>query len=129
MQLLHPIRQDLQRLIGLLGIVRGKVHTEIVLAAHIPVHHELHGQGGLLTGIEDHRTDDRCRRSTPLDDFNVGLLREAQRLIADVSNLELDLDSLSQCHIAEIDFLLVDLQRRRAQQLTGQSDAESQQNP
>ena len=105
---MHPVRQDGQRLIGLFGIIRGHMHTEVMLAAHIAVHHELHRQRSLLTGIEDHRTDGRCRRSTPLDDFNVGFLREAQRLIADVRHLELGLDGLSQRHIAEIDFFLID---------------------
>lgn len=90
----HPVRQNLQRLIELPGIIRGQVHAKIVLTAHVAVHHERHREGSLLTGIEGHRTDDRCRRSTPLDGFDVGPLCEAQRLIADVSHLELNLDCL-----------------------------------
>ena len=70
------------------------MHTEIMLAAHIAMHHKLHRQRGLLTGIEDHRTDGRCRRSTSLHDFDVRLPLEGQWLIANIGDLKFDLDRL-----------------------------------
>ncbi len=107
--LLYPIRQHFHGLLRLFGIICHEIHPEVMFAAHIPMHHELHGDRRLLTWIEDHRPDGRCGWSTPFDDFNVRLLREAQWLIADVGHFEFGLYGLPQRHIAEIDIFFVDL--------------------
>lgn len=93
--LLHPIRQNRYGLIGLHGIVREQMHAEVVLATHIAVHHKLDVHRCLLTGIKDHRTDGRCGRSTPLDNFDVWRLSEAQWLFTDVCHFKLGLDGLT----------------------------------
>lgn len=69
------------------------MHTKIVLATHVAVHHELHRKGRRFTGFEDHRTDGRNRGSAPLLDFDIRHFGKAQVLVADVSELEGDLDS------------------------------------
>lgn len=48
--------------------------AELVPAVHASVHHEAHSYDCLLTGIQDRRTDDRARRSTPLDEFDDWIL-------------------------------------------------------
>ncbi len=75
------------------------MHAKIVLAAHITVHHKLHRERGLLAGIECHRTDDGRRRSTPLNHFNVGLLRKLQWPIADIGHFKLRFNGTPQCQI------------------------------
>jgi hypothetical protein len=110
----HPIRQNLQSLIGIVGIVRGQMHAEVVQAAHIAMHHKRHRHCGLLSRLEDRRTDGRNGRSTANLDFDEGLRGEAQRLIAGVRDLERYADGLAQLHIAQIDFLPVSHQFRCA---------------
>ena len=111
---MHPVRENFYCFLGLLWIIRHQVYPEIVFAAHVTMHHELHGQRGLFTRIEDHRTDGRCRRSTSLNHFDIGLLGKTQWLIADVGYLELGLDGLPQRDSPEINVFLIDLQSRSA---------------
>ncbi len=85
---LFPIRENLYGFIRLAGIIRNQVYAKIMFAAHIAVHHERHGHGGLLAGIDNHRTDGRYWRSTPRRDFDVRLFRELQRLIAGVGQFK-----------------------------------------
>ena len=82
--LLHPIRQNGQLHLRFRRIVGPEMDAEVMLAAHVAVHHELQNQAGALAGLEGHRTDDRSGRSTSLYDFDVGLLAEDERLITNV---------------------------------------------
>ena len=90
----YPIGKHCHRSIGLLGIVTGQVDAEVMHPFHTLVHHELHGEVRALTGLEDHRTDGRDRRSTPLDDFDIRLLFKPQWLVPNIRNLKSHLDRL-----------------------------------
>jgi hypothetical protein len=84
----HPIRQHGQGVVGLGWVIGRQMDGEIMHAAHITVHHELHFDLGAVTRLKDHRTDGRSRRSAPLHDFNVRLLTEAQWLVTDIGYIK-----------------------------------------
>jgi hypothetical protein len=86
------------------------VNSEVVLAAHVTVHHELHRELRPLAGLEGRRTDGRDGRSTPLDDLDVGRLRKLERLIADIRQDELGFDGLAKTDVPEVDRLAIDLE-------------------
>src|SRR3990172_10841657 len=90
----HPIRKHCYGAIGLLGIVAGQMNSEVMLPFHTLVHHELHREICALPGLEYHRTDGRSRWSTPLHDFDIRLLFEAEWLIPNIRNLKSHLDRL-----------------------------------
>ena len=102
----HPVRQHLHRPVGASRVVADEVETEIVRPAHVAVHHEDHRHRSLLARPKDHRTDGRCGRSTPLDDFNPRFLAEAQRLVADIGQLDVHLDLPPELDIPKVDLLL-----------------------
>ncbi len=76
MFLLHPIGEDLDDFIRLGWIIGLQMQAEIVLAAHIPVHHVFHRNHGAVTRLDDHRTDGRGGGSAPLLDFHERRLAE-----------------------------------------------------
>jgi len=47
----HPIGEHRERLRRLGWVIGGQVNTEIMLAAHIAVHHKLHGEHGGFTRL------------------------------------------------------------------------------
>ena len=71
-----------------------------MLAVHSFVHHEFKGKGRALAWFDSHRTDGRSGRSTPLLDFNIGILCETQGSIARVGELERNLDRIAQFLVA-----------------------------
>lgn len=84
----HPVGDYSQDALGLLRVVGGHVDAEIVEAAHVAVHHELHREGRAFTGVEGHRTDGWSGRSAPRGDFDVRLAGDAERFIAHVGQGE-----------------------------------------
>ncbi len=59
--------------VRLFGIVGDQVHGKIVRAFHSFMHHENVGSyDRALTRLEDHRTDGQRRRSTPLQNLDIG---------------------------------------------------------
>jgi hypothetical protein len=103
----YPIGKHYQLLVALFRVVVGDVHAKIVHPIHALVHHETHRNSGLLTGIEDHRTEVRYRWSTTLLYFHVWLFAEAQRLIAHVCKLKRDRNRLTQRNVAQIYLVLI----------------------
>ena len=71
-----------------------------MLSAHIAMHHKLHRKIRAFTGLENHRTDGRNRRSATFDDFNIRLLIEAEGFVSNVRNSERGLNGLAQFHVA-----------------------------
>jgi hypothetical protein len=58
---------------------------------HAFVHHENSGfDRGAFTGFECHRTDGQFGRSAPLQYFDVGLFREAERARPGIGHLDLE---------------------------------------
>ena len=49
--LFDPVRQDCQRKILLERIIGTNMHSEIVHAAHVTVHHKAHGERNFLAGL------------------------------------------------------------------------------
>jgi len=96
--------------VRLLWVVSQQVHPEIVHAAHGTVHHKLHREGCGLAGLEDHRTDGRCGRSAPLDDFDVWRFIEPEGLVAHIGQAERCLDSLTKFYITKVYLLPVGFQ-------------------
>jgi hypothetical protein len=105
----YPVRQHRQGVIGLFGIITGQVDTEVMLAAHVAMHQEFHGEIGALTGLEYHRTDGRNRRSTPFDDINIGLFFETEGLVPNIRNFEAHLNRLAQFYFAQVNLLFIHL--------------------
>ena len=105
----HPIRENGEGLIGLVGVVIGDMDSKVMWPAHIAVHHELHRQYRRFTWLEGHRTDGRYRRSTPLAHFDIRRLGKTQRLVADVLQFKRSRDGFSQFYVSKIDLLLIDL--------------------
>jgi len=85
---LNPIREHGQGHILISRVIGLKIESEIVHAAHVSVHHKLNRKCGGFTGFECHRTDDRSRRSTPLDDLDSWRLGKLKHLVANVLKLE-----------------------------------------
>jgi len=84
----HPVGDYGQDALGLLRVIAGYVDTEVVEAAHVAVHHELHREGRAFTGVEGHRTDGWIGRSAPRGNFDIRLVGEAQGLISHVGQGE-----------------------------------------
>lgn len=76
----------------LFGIVRQDVNTEIMLAIHPGVHHELKLDGSLFAWLEGRRTDDSFGWSTPLAHFHARFALEGQRSIADILDVKYGFD-------------------------------------
>jgi hypothetical protein len=89
------------------------MHTEIVWAAHIAVHHEFHRKHRALTWFKDHRTDGWNRRSATLYNFNIWGLTEAQWLIARIIECKRYFNRLAQLDIAQVDLVPIHLQAWR----------------
>ena len=85
---LDPIGEHGQGRIRVGGAVIGQMQPEIVLPAHIAVHQEFHRYARAFTWLEDHRTDGRGGRSTPLLDFDVGILGETQGSVTCIGKLK-----------------------------------------
>ena len=111
LSLWNPVGENLYRPVGLGRIICNEVDAEVVFTAHIAVHHELHGQGRAVAGLEDHRTDGRGRRSASLHDLDIGRLGEAQGLVAHIRELKGSGDSLAKAHIAQVDRVFIRFQR------------------
>jgi hypothetical protein len=106
----NPIGEDGERDVFLVGIVVRDVNSEVMLPAHITVHHKLHRKGRRFTWLESHRTDDWGRKSTPLLDFNIRFFREKKRLIAGIGYCKGDLDRGAQPHITQIYLFFIHLE-------------------
>lgn len=83
-RLLTPVREHSQLLLRLKRIVGLENDSEVVLAFHAFMHHELHREIGLLTWLQGRRTDDNSGRSAALDDFGHRWDRDRQWLVAGV---------------------------------------------
>jgi hypothetical protein len=59
--------------------------VKLVRAAHALVHGVSQAQLSFLTGLDARRTDERPGRSAALDQFNLRLAEDLQRLSADVA--------------------------------------------
>ncbi len=117
--LLYPIGKDLDDFIRLGWIIGLQMQAEVMLAAHIPVHHILHGNGGAFTRLEGHRTDDRAGGSAALLDFDVRRFAKLERLIAYIRDPDGIGDRDAQFYLAVVDGVLRDFQARRAFDLNG----------
>ena len=71
-----------------------------MLAVHTFVHHKFKRHGRAFIWFNGHRTDGRGGRSTPLLDFNVGILCEMQGTVTCVGKLERNLDRITQFLVA-----------------------------
>jgi hypothetical protein len=109
-QSLDPVRKHRQQAFGLRRVIGEHVNPEVVWATHVTVHQELHRELRALAGLEGRRTDGRDGRSTPLDDFHVGGLRELERLIADVRQDKRGLEGLPEADVAKVDRLAIDFE-------------------
>ncbi len=105
-----PVRNHGEQLFRLLWIVSQHVHAELVRAIHAGVHHEFHRKRSLLTRVQCRRTDDRLRRSTPLDELDARRALDRQRLIAHILELELSLDGYVERQLAKINAVAVHAQ-------------------
>ncbi len=111
-RLLAPVREHSQLFLRLKRIVGLENDSEVVLAFHALMHHELHGEIGLLSWLQCRRTDDNSGRSAAVDDFSHGRIRDRQWFVADVGELEAGFDRLAKGHVAEVNPVLVYLQPR-----------------
>jgi hypothetical protein len=110
--LINPIGKHSYGVFWIGWIIRENMDPEVMRAAHIGGHGEIHGQGGAFTGLDCRRTDDRARRSTALLDFNIRLLNKSQGFIASVGQREGSGDRLSHSHLSKVNNFLVDAQAR-----------------
>jgi hypothetical protein len=118
-RLRHPIGQNSQSPVRLLGVIIGQMNAKIVHAIHALVHGKLHRQRGAFARSQSHRTDGKRRRSTTLYDFNVGVFGKSQGLISYIGDLKGDLSGLVEFLITQVNFFLVDFQAGRASHLDG----------
>ncbi len=100
-----PTRHYVHDKIRIHDVVGLEMHSIIMRSTHPRVHHErARLDVGALARLQDHRTDGQCRRSAPLQDFNIRLLAETQDSIADIGNLDPERLIITKLHVALIDF-------------------------
>lgn len=110
----HPVRKDLDFLIGVGGIIGLEMQPEIMQPAHTAVHHGLHPDSRRLSGVEDHRTDGRDRGSTSLGYLQVRFLGKPQRLVTGIGDADGIVDGDAQFYRPMVDPIGFNLKTRAA---------------
>ena len=82
----YPVGKDGNFLVRLRAVIGFEMQAEIVLAAHIAVHHVFHRDHGAFTRLEGHRTDGRCGGSAPLLNFDKRRFGKAKWLVANIGD-------------------------------------------
>jgi hypothetical protein len=106
----HPVGQHGQHLFRLKGIGRPQMNAEIVGTFHTWVHREVQGEGGVLSGLESRRTDDRLRRSTTRPELDLRLTDDLKRLLATVGQGKDGADHCPHFDLPQVDLCAVQLE-------------------
>ena len=103
-----PIGDYIYNQVGVVRVIRDQMHSEIVRPIHAFMHHE-HSRlyYCAFTGLQYHRTDGQFGRSAPLQDFDVGLLFEAQRTVTGICDLDGELPGLTELHVSIVNPFLI----------------------
>ncbi len=104
----NPVGKESYFLVRLSWIVGLEVQAEIVLAAHVAVHHVFQRDSGAFTRLEGHRTDGRGGRSAPLLYFYIRRFGKAQGLVANIGDPDVIFDRGAKLQVTMIDLLFFD---------------------